>query len=91
MYVLRSLADFQFYVGLTRDLRARLHASQGIRRLVGEDKEEAEGEEGFRRRRDRFFIPSSLVIRPSSLRSPSGCPYRKCAGELTESRGTNEG
>ena len=25
VYVLRSLADHQFYVGLTRDLRARLH------------------------------------------------------------------
>jgi putative endonuclease len=26
VYVLRSLADYQFYVGLTRDLRARLQA-----------------------------------------------------------------
>jgi putative endonuclease len=26
VYVLRSLADHQFYVGLTRDLRARLQA-----------------------------------------------------------------
>jgi len=26
VYVLRSLADHQFYVGLTRDLRARLHS-----------------------------------------------------------------
>src|SRR5438094_9487753 len=26
VYVLRSLVDIQFYVGLTRDLRARLHS-----------------------------------------------------------------
>ena len=26
VYVLRSLADHQFYVGLTRDLRARRHS-----------------------------------------------------------------
>jgi len=34
VYVLRSLADDQFYVGLTRDLPARLQAhNEGLRYL----------------------------------------------------------
>ena len=36
VYVLRSLADHQFYVGLTRDLRARLQAHN--KRLVASTK-----------------------------------------------------
>ncbi|MCW5553241.1 MAG: GIY-YIG nuclease family protein [Verrucomicrobiae bacterium] len=30
VYVLRSLKDGQFYVGLTRDLRARLQSHKGL-------------------------------------------------------------